>query len=99
VNVAYAVTGDTYTFKIENYDPSVELIIDPLLASTFIGEVDSRNPLMMTLDTSGNVYVAGTGILPVFPQPPVLMIERQTGQIFSSLKLTVGFKHYLHPHL
>lgn len=59
IKVAYRVQGDTYGFDVGAYDPTRELVIDPLLASTYVG---GSNNLDVALDavaaTNGNLYVA-----------------------------------------
>ncbi len=52
-----------YGFKVASYDKNHDLIIDPLLASTYLGGGQADVPNCITLDNDGNIYVAGwTGL-------------------------------------
>ncbi len=56
------------SFKLGQYDPNHELIIDPILDySTYLGgEADDRG-LAIAVDDAGNAYVAGTTVSASFP--------------------------------
>lgn len=69
VEVAYAVCDqEIYGFTVGAYDPTRALVIDPLLASTFIGH--SENDLAvfaLDLDSNDNVFVAGRTVSSSYP--------------------------------
>jgi beta-propeller repeat-containing protein len=59
VEVAYVVKRDEYGFKLGEYDRTKELVIDPILAATFLGGTGFDEIFAITLDGAGNVFVAG----------------------------------------
>jgi hypothetical protein len=82
VDVAYDINkGNTYGFKVGNYDKKRPLIIDPLLASTFIGGSDSDNGESLALDGSGNIYVAGWTKSSDYPTTPGAYKRYNSGDV------------------
>ncbi len=70
VQVSYALSGDTLSFVVGEYDPSRPLVIDPMInnlaASTFLGGSSSERG-MDVVSTSDAVYVVGTTYSTDFP--------------------------------
>ena len=67
IAVAYVVSGDEYGFKVGEYDRERALVIDPLLASTFLGGSSSEDISAIAIDAVGSVYVAGSTFSSNFP--------------------------------
>ncbi len=55
----YQIQPGGYSFKIGDYRKDLELIIDPLLASTYVGGSMNDIPYAMTLDSSDNIFITG----------------------------------------
>ena len=70
IEVSYRIEGNSYGFKLGEYDRSRALVIDPLLASTFLGGGGTDVPYAIARDASGNVYVAGSTVSSDFPATP-----------------------------
>lgn len=72
IDVSYNLIGDnSYGFKVETYNKSFPLIIDPLLASTYIGGSDweAAGGLAANIarDSSGKIFISGTSQSADFP--------------------------------
>jgi hypothetical protein len=67
VEVAYLVSKNTYGFALGDYDPSNELIIDPILRATYLGGSADDPAWSIAFDSSGNVFVAGRTYSTDFP--------------------------------
>jgi hypothetical protein len=67
IEVAYVVKGNEYGFKVGDYDRTRELVIDPLLAATFLGGSYYEFAFAIALDGDNNAYVAGGTVSPDFP--------------------------------
>jgi len=61
VEIEYVIKENGYGFKVGDYDKSRELLIDPLLASTFIGSnsYDDDYGPSLQIDHDGFVYLCG----------------------------------------
>lgn len=61
----FRLNGHRVSFALGSYDPSRELVIDPVLAfATFAGKAAADSLRGIAVDGSGNVYVAGTTLSP-----------------------------------
>jgi len=58
---------NSYSFSIKGYDPNYELIIDPLLASTFMGDGGNDWGTALTVDEAGHVFITGYAWSENFP--------------------------------
>jgi hypothetical protein len=61
------LSSQGFGFEVGSYNESEELIIDPLLYSTFIGGSGEDRVEAMALDIFGNTYVTGHTYSPDFP--------------------------------
>jgi hypothetical protein len=60
VSVSYVVTGELYGFRLGRFDPTLPVVIDPLLQSTYLGGSDGDIPYSIAVHPStGEVLVAG----------------------------------------
>ena len=60
----------TYGFTVASYDTTKDLIIDPLLASTFLGGISNEEGYSVAIDAGGKVYVTGSTQSSGFPTTP-----------------------------
>ncbi len=62
VEVSYKLIGkNRYSFEVAKADPSLPIVIDPILQSTYLGGSDDDGAFALAIHpTTGEVYVAGT---------------------------------------
>jgi hypothetical protein len=71
VKISYVkLSKNEYGFRAGKYDKKKELVIDPLLASTFIEGSGYDYISALAMDSAGNVYVAGNTPHPGYPTTP-----------------------------
>lgn len=72
IDINYSISGSNYGFEVGDYDHSRELIIDPLLGSSYLALGDANTgPVViraMDIDNQGNVYMVGEAGVPEYPQ-------------------------------
>jgi hypothetical protein len=56
----YAISGDEYGFRVSGYDPTLPVVIDPLLQATPLGGSGDDQAFTLAIGPAGDVYVAGS---------------------------------------
>ena len=60
VDVSYKLIGkNRYSFVVAKADPSLPIVIDPILQSTYLGGSGSDGATALAISSTGDVYVAG----------------------------------------
>jgi len=68
IEVSYRILDNSsYGFNIGEYDKSLPLVIDPLLASTYIGGNGEDTTNGIALDAAGNIFISGFGASSNYP--------------------------------
>ena len=67
----YVIKGNEVRFKVERFDSSKPLIIDPVLSySTLLGSGNNDQAFGISVDSEGSAYVTGTTDGTTFPTTP-----------------------------
>ena len=67
----YVIKGNEVRFKLERFDSSKQLIIDPVLSySTMLGAGTNDQAFSISVDSQGSAYVTGTTDGTTFPTTP-----------------------------
>jgi len=68
VKGSYVLKQRFVSFRVEDYDPKIQLIIDPVLAySTYLGSNGGEDGYHIDVDAKGNAYVTGATASTDFP--------------------------------
>lgn len=59
VQAAYELKGDGYGFRVGEYDRAYSLVIDPLIAATYLGGTGTETGYGIARDSAGYIYVSG----------------------------------------
>src|SRR5687768_1071761 len=71
VKGTYVINGNEVRFKIQRFDSSKPLVIDPVLSySTLLGSSSNDTAFGIAVDSQGNAYVTGTTDGTTFPTTP-----------------------------
>ena len=81
VPVAYSHDSSTFGFVVGEYDHSRQLVIDPLLQTTYLGGGFSFHPQGMVVDQSGDVYVTGHNNLGTWGAPTLYFVNRTVAYV------------------
>lgn len=84
IEVAYRVEEDGYAFTLMDYDPSLSLVIDPMLASTFHGGLGAEFGFDTLLGTNDDIYVGGYTASDPFPVTPGALEEDYSGGAYDA---------------
>jgi|GEM_PF-3310107 len=70
VDVEYVIDNNSYGFLVDDYRKDLPLVIDPLIASTFIGSDSDEDEGSIALDSNGNVFIAAVSFDSDYPIVP-----------------------------
>ena len=77
----YSITaGNRVSFAIAPYDASKPLYIDPLIYSTYLGGSDNDSGNGIAVDSTGNIYIAGSTYSADFPTANAFQSHTSGGQ-------------------
>ena len=81
--------GQTATFRVGAYDPTLPLVIDPVLSySTYLGGTTIDFASAIAVGHDGCAYIAGRSGTPLFPNTTGLFDEQKTGAFLTKLDPT-----------
>ncbi|PKM76817.1 MAG: hypothetical protein CVU90_10345 [Firmicutes bacterium HGW-Firmicutes-15] len=86
VDIAYLIKDDTYGFRVGDYDRSCPLVIDPLLASSFLGVNGFNEKINNIVYYKGYIYVVGSTYAAAFPKTTGAVMTGTSDIFVSTLK-------------
>lgn len=70
VECRYQIKGNELRFVVGEYDSDLPLVIDPIVASTYLGGIGSEYETSVAVDPAGSIVVAGHSSSHDFPTTP-----------------------------
>jgi len=65
----YAISGDEYGFRVRGYDPTLPVVIDPLLQASRLGGSGDDQAIALAIGPAGDVYLAAARPPSTSPAP------------------------------
>ncbi len=83
----YVVNSNSYSFKIEGFDPSLPIYVDPVIKFKSFGSSKNESAINLSMDKRGNIYTVGYTTSRDWKS---VSLEERPKEIFSSWDIFVA---------